>query len=300
MTARLIDGRRIADEVLAEAASQIADLKGRHGVTPGLAAVLVGEDPASALYVRNKMAACRKVGVVAETLALTAESGEDSVVETISALNQDARFHGILVQLRLLPHLHEEHVVAAISPTKNVDGLHPLNLGRLAAGAPGFVPATPLGIQTLLLRSGIDPQGKHVVILGRSNIVGKPLALLLMQKAPGANATVTVCHTGTRNIGSLTIQADILVVDTGQPRWVTGEMIKEWAVVIDVGVNRVEDLSDRRGYRLVGDVDFESVQQKAAAITPVPRGVGPVTVAMLISNTVKAARLSVERRIQAR
>ena len=296
MTAQIIDGRAISEQLLAEAARRVAKLREEEGLTPGLAAVLVGDDPASEVYVRNKTRACRQVGMLAGTFTLPKTTSEAKVLELVEKLNRDKRFHGILVQLRLPDHIQEELVTGAISPDKDVDGLHPTNLGRLALGLPGFVPATPAGILHLLMKSGHDPAGKHVVICGRSIIVGKSLALLLMQKAPGGNATVTVCHTRTRDVPSFTRQADILVVDTGQPRWVTGEMIKKGAVVIDVGVNGVPDPSAKRGYRLVGDADFESISPKAAAITPVPGGVGPVTVAMVISNTVKAAEMGLARR----
>ena len=298
MTAELIDGRAMSRAVLEEAAREVAKLKAEGDLTPGLAAVLVGDDPASEVYVRNKTRVCREVGILGETFSLPKTASEAQVLELVERLNRDERFHGTLVQLRLPEHIREDKVTGAISPEKDVDGVHPVSLGRLALGLPGFVPATPAGIQRLLLGSGHDPAGKHVVICGRSIIVGKSLALLLMQKAPGGNATVTVCHTRTRDIGSLTRQAEILVVDTGQPQWITGEMVKDGAVVIDVGVNRVPDPSAKRGYRLVGDVDFESVSPKAAAITPVPGGVGPMTVAMVIANTVKAARMALERRAQ--
>ena len=289
MTAKLIKGKPIAEAVLADTAKEAARLKAETGVTPGLAAVLVGEDHASQVYVRNKTRACEEIGIVGETFNLPANASQDEVLAQVRRLNGDGRFHGVLVQLPLPGHVNEQTVIEAIDPAKDVDGLHPVSVGRLAAGAPTFVSATPSGIQQMLLRSGYDPEGQHVVICGRSKIVGRPLALLLMQKAPGANATVTVCHTRTRNLAEITRQADILVVSTGVPRWVTGGMVREGAVVIDVGINRIEDPTAKNGTRLVGDVAFEEVVEKAEAITPVPGGVGPMTVAMVVSNTVKAA-----------
>ncbi len=295
MTAELIEGKRIAGQVLEEMAQRVATLKAQRGVTPGLTAVLVGDDPASQVYVRNKTRACEQTGLFAETVRLPQDASETQVIETVRRLNADPRFHGILVQLPLPKHVNEARVLNAIDPDKDADGLHPVNAGRLAGGQPVFVPATPLGIQQLLLRTGNDPGGKHVVICGRSNIVGMPLALLLVRKAPGANATVTICHTGTRDIAGFTRQADILVVATGKPRWVTREMVKPAAVVIDVGINRIPDATAKSGSRLVGDVDFEGVRQVAKAITPVPGGVGPMTVAMLVSSTVQAAERAAAR-----
>ncbi len=289
MSATLIEGKRIADEILAELTERVARLREAHGTTPGLAAVLVGDDPASQVYVRNKTRSCQRIGVDAETIHLSKESSQEQIVAAIEELNRDDRFHGILVQLPLPGHVDEGAVLYSVDPDKDVDGLHPVSMGRLASGHPVFVPATPLGIQQLLLRSGCDPEGKHVVILGRSTLVSKPLALLLIQKAPGANATVTMCHTRTRDLAGLTRQADVLVVSTGRPRWVTADMVKAGAVVIDVGINRIDDPTAKGGTRLVGDVDFDSVREKASAITPVPGGVGPMTVAMVVVSTVQAA-----------
>lgn len=289
MTARIIDGKQIADQVLEELAARVAQLKAARGVTPGLAAVLVGDDAAAQLYVRNKSRACARAGVFTEAVNMPAASTTAQVVARVRKLNRDARFHGILVQLPLPECIDEAAAVEAIDPCKDVDGLHPASAGRLAQGQPAYVPATPLGIQQLLLRSGFDPDGKHVVICGRSNIVSKPLAMLLVQKGVGANATVTMAHTHTHDIASITRTADILVVATGQAQWLKADMVKPGAVVIDVGTNRVADPNVRSGWRLVGDVDFEGVCHKAAAITPVPGGVGPMTVAMLVANTVKAA-----------
>lgn len=291
MSAQIIDGRKLAEEIRRELAPRLAALKER-GITPGLCAVLVGEDPASAIYVRNKTRACAEVGIFSQTLQLPPSIGEDELLGHLQRLNQDLRYHGILVQLPLPPHIHEDRIIAAVSPAKDVDGFHPVNLGRLLLGEPIFVPCTPGGVQQMLLRSGHDPAGKHVVICGRSNIVGKPLAALLMQKRAGANATVTVCHTATPDLAAYTRQADILIVAARSPRLITAPMVKEGAVVIDVGINRVPDPSAREGWRWVGDVDFPGVKEVAAAISPVPGGVGPMTVAMLLSNTVKAAELS--------
>ena len=289
MTAKIIDGKRIASEILSELTERVARLKETHGITPGLAAVLVGDDPGSQVYVRNKTRTCQNIGMAAETINLPQTASQKEIVATVQDLNRDARFHGILVQLPLPDGIDESAVLQTVDPDKDVDGLHPVSLGRLMAGHPVFVPATPLGIQQLLLRTGCDPEGKHIVILGRSTIVSKPLALLLVRKEPGANATITMCHTRTRNLAELTRQADVLVVSTGRPRWVTADMVKDGAVVIDVGINRIEDSTAKRGTRLVGDVDFDGVSEKASAITPVPGGVGPMTVAMVVSSTVLAA-----------
>jgi methylenetetrahydrofolate dehydrogenase (NADP+)/methenyltetrahydrofolate cyclohydrolase len=290
--AKILDGVALAAQVRSEVAAGVAQLRQQSGVTPGLAAVLVGDNPASTIYVRNKRRACDEVGMVSETFSLPAAASQSQVSALVERLNRDGRFHGILVQLPLPAQVSEEAVIEAVSPAKDVDGIHPFNLGKLAQGSPCFIPGTPSGVQQLLLRHGYDPAGKHVVICGRSNIVGKPLAMLLMQRHQGANATVTVCHTRTRDLASLTRQADILVAAMGQPRAITADMVKDRAVVIDVGINRVEDSSRRQGYRLEGDVDFEAVSRKAEAITPVPGGVGPMTIAMLLVNTLTAARRS--------
>ena len=290
MPAEIIDGKQMAADVRAEVADAVRGLTAASGVTPGLAAVLVGDDPASAVYVRNKGRACEEAGIISETFHLTVDTGQQELLELVQRLNADDRFHGILVQLPLPPQIDERAVIMAIDPDKDVDGLHPLNGGRLLEGRPRFLPATPAGVQLMLMRSGNDPGGKHVVIVGRSNIVGKPLAALLIQKAPAANATVTVCHTGTKDLGALTRQADIIVAAVGRPNTITADMVREGVVVIDVGMNRVDDASKKSGYRLVGDVDFEAVAEKASAITPVPGGVGPMTIAMLLSNTLRAAQ----------
>lgn len=292
--AEVIDGKAIAAEVRAEIRDEVAELKGR-GVGLGLAAVLVGRDPASSIYVETKRRASAEVGIGSEVVKLPTSVTQEELLEKIYVLNEDPRFNGILVQRPLPDHISEADVLEAVDPGKDVDGFHPRNLGRLLAGSPSFVPATPLGIRELLLRSGHPPDGKGVVIVGRSNIVGKPLAALLMQKSRGANATVTVCHSSTMRLEDYTRRADILVVAAGRPQMVGSDMVREGAVVVDVGINRVEDPARRRGYRIVGDVDFEGVSRVAGAITPVPGGVGPMTVAMLLRNTVVAAKRLAEK-----
>ena len=293
MTANILDGKALAEEIRGEVATGVAEMQQKHGVTPGLAAVLVGDDPASAIYVRNKRRACDEVGMVSDTFLMPADSTNEQVLARVQALNGDPRFHGILVQLPMPPQIDERLIIESLDPTKDVDGLHPFNVGKLVQGRADFVPGTPAGIQQILLRNGHDPGGANVVVCGRSNIVGKPMALLLMQRADGANATVTVCHTRTKNLAEITRQADILVAAIGRPSAITADMIKEGAVVIDVGINRVDDASQKRGYRLEGDVDFDAVSEKASAITPVPGGVGPMTIAMLLVNTLTATRLSI-------
>ena len=293
MTAKILDGKALAEEIRGEVATGVAEMQQKHGVTPGLAAVLVGDDPASAIYVRNKRRACDEVGMVSDTFLMPADSTNEQVLARVQALNDDPRFHGILVQLPMPLQIDERLIIESLDPTKDVDGLHPFNVGKLVQGRADFVPGTPAGIQQILLRNGHDPGGANVVVCGRSNIVGKPMALLLMQRADGANATVTVCHTRTKNLAEITRQADILVAAIGRPSAITADMIKEGAVVIDVGINRVDDASQKRGYRLEGDVDFDAVSEKASAITPVPGGVGPMTIAMLLVNTLTATRLSI-------
>ena len=293
MTAKILDGKALAEEIRGEVATGVAEMQQKHSVTPGLAAVLVGDDPASAIYVRNKRRACDEVGVVSDTFLMPADSTNEQVLARVQALNKDPRFHGILVQLPMPPQIDERLIIESLDPTKDVDGLHPFNVGKLAQGRADFVPGTPAGIQQILLRNGHDPAGANVVVCGRSDIVGKPMALLLMQRADGANATVTVCHTRTKNLAEITRQADILVAAIGLPSTITADMVKEGAVVIDVGINRVDDASQKRGYRLEGDVDFDGVSKKASAITPVPGGVGPMTIAMLLVNTLTATRLSI-------
>jgi methylenetetrahydrofolate dehydrogenase (NADP+)/methenyltetrahydrofolate cyclohydrolase len=291
--AKILDGQALAKEVRGEVAAGVVEMGENHQVTPGLAAVLVGDDPASAVYVRNKRRACDEVGMFIETFALPASTSQNELLELVDRLNQDSRFHGILVQLPLPDQIDQYAVIEALDPRKDVDGIHPFNAGQLLQGRAAFVPGTPAGIQQLLLRNGYDPAGRDVVVCGRSEIVGKPLAALLMQRQSGANATVTVCHTRTTDLEAHTRRADILVAAIGQPKAITADMVKNGAVVIDVGINRVEDTTRRRGYRLVGDVDFEAVSEKAEAITPVPGGVGPMTIASLLVNTLAAARINI-------
>jgi methylenetetrahydrofolate dehydrogenase (NADP+) / methenyltetrahydrofolate cyclohydrolase len=291
----VIDGKRIAADVRSELRPRLASLVS-HAVVPGLAAILVGNDPASRLYVRNKARACEEMGMGHRTIELPTDSTEASLIEEIGRLNRDPEVHGILVQQPLPPHLSTTAIVSAIDPRKDVDCFHPDNVGLLLLGVPRFAPATPSGIVELLVRSGHSPEGKDVVIAGRSNVVGKPLAALLLQKAPKANATVTVVHSGTADLGSHTRRAEILVAAMGSPGTITASMVRAGSVVVDVGTSRIPDPKTRSGYRTVGDVDFETVRPKAAAITPVPGGVGPMTIAMLLVNTVHAAELAVGRR----
>jgi methylenetetrahydrofolate dehydrogenase (NADP+)/methenyltetrahydrofolate cyclohydrolase len=289
---KVIDGKAIAAEIRAEVAQGVAELKEKHGINAGLAAVLVGDDPASAVYVRNKEKAAAEAGIYGEVIRMPAETTQDQLLAQIDKLNHDDKFHGFIVQLPVPDQIDEDTVIEAISPDKDVDGLHPANVGRLVMGKPRFVSATPAGIQQLLLRTGIDPSGKHVVICGRSNIVGKPAANLLMQRAKGSNSTITVCHTRTKNLNDITRQADILIAAMGVPQIIKADMVSEGVVVIDVGMNSIEAPERKSGRRLVGDVDYDEVFPKASAITPVPGGVGPMTIAMLLFNTHKAARFA--------
>jgi methylenetetrahydrofolate dehydrogenase (NADP+)/methenyltetrahydrofolate cyclohydrolase len=288
MTAEIIDGNAIAAQVRDEVAREVERLK-RSDVEPGLAVVLVGEDPGSVSYVRGKTRDAVETGMRSETFRFPATITQDELLTFVYGLNDDPRWHGVLVQLPLPSHIDETLVTAAVRPEKDVDGLHPVNVGRLFRGEPALLSCTPHGVVQLLLRTGHDPAGQHVVICGRSNLVGKPLAGLLMRKARGGNATVTVCHTATRDLAAHTRRADILIAVMGRPRVITADMVRQGAVVIDVGVNRVPDASRKSGGRLVGDVDFDAVKERAAAITPVPGGVGPMTRAMLLYNTVVAA-----------
>lgn len=288
MTAKLITGKEIAEEIRQELRNKVAELKAR-GVTPGLAVVLVGEDPASQQYVRNKARGCEDLGIYSRTILLPTDTSEEKVLSVVDELNADPQIHGFLVQLPLPKHIDENKVILRIDPKKDADGFHPINVGRMLIGNPLFLPATPHGIQEMLLRSGIDPEGKHVVVVGRSNIVGKPVAAILMQKSKGANATVTICHSRTKDLAALTRMGDIIIAAIGSPRFITADMVKEGAVVIDVGTNRVDDPTAKKGYRWVGDVDFEAVKEKASTITPVPGGVGPMTIVMLMQNTIVAA-----------
>lgn len=287
-TAKIIDGRKIAAEIRSELADEVESMAKK--VIPGLAVVIVGNNPASEVYVRMKKKACSDIGITSFSHELPSNCTERRLLNLVQRLNKDPKVHGILVQLPLPKQINELKVLNAIDPSKDVDGFHPVSVGKLLNGDKTFLPCTPHGCQELLMRSGNDPAGKHVVIVGRSNIVGKPLAAMLMQKANGANATVTVCHSRTKNIASITKQADILIAAIGVPEFIKARMVKDNVVVIDVGVNRVEDKTKKRGYRLVGDVDFKGVSKKAKAITPVPGGVGPMTITMLLKNTIDSAK----------
>ena len=290
MPAKLIDGTAIGAAMRKELGAEIATLQ-KQGIRPGLAVVLIGDNPASEVYVRMKGKACEEAGMHSVTIKRPKETSEADLLAELERLNNDAAIHGILVQLPLPKQIDTNRVLHAVDPRKDVDGFHPENVGKVAGGdATGFRPATPYGVQQLLLRSGVETKGAHAVIVGRSNIVGRPMAALLLQDGPGGNATVTVCHSRTRNIDQITRQADILIVAIGKPEFVTGSMVKPGAVVIDVGVNRVDDPSKKQGYRLVGDVKFDEAKQVASAITPVPGGVGPMTITMLLYNTVQAAK----------
>jgi methylenetetrahydrofolate dehydrogenase (NADP+)/methenyltetrahydrofolate cyclohydrolase len=293
VSARVLDGTAIAQAIRAEVAAEVSRLSAR-GRKPGLAAVLVGDNPASAVYVRSKGKACEEAGMHSVTLRLPEAASEAELLETVDRLNADSQIHGILVQLPLPKHIDSEKVLRRIDPAKDVDGFHPINVGKLVIGdKTAFRPATPYGVQQMLIRSGIDTRGAHAVIVGRSNIVGRPLANLLIQQGPGGDATVTVCHSRTRDLPSVTRTADILIAAIGKPEFVTADMVRPGVVVIDVGINRVDDPSRPRGYRLVGDVAYEAVAEKAAAITPVPGGVGPMTIAMLLQNTLQAMQQTV-------
>jgi methylenetetrahydrofolate dehydrogenase (NADP+)/methenyltetrahydrofolate cyclohydrolase len=291
MTAQLIRGAEIAAQIREELTKEIAELKEKHNVVPGLVTVLVGADPASQVYVGSKEKTSKEMGIYSERYDLPAETKQEELLKLIDKLNKDPKIHGILVQLPLPKHLNEEEVLYAIDPKKDVDGFHPVNVGKLMIGEPDYLPCTPAGIQQLLIRSGTQIEGAEVVIVGRSNIVGKPIANILLQKAPGANATVTICHTRTRDISFHTKRADILIVAAGKPKAVTADMVKEGVVVIDVGVNQIGTTPEGKRI-LAGDVDFDTVKEKAKAITPVPGGVGPMTITMLMMNTVRAAKLA--------
>lgn len=284
----IIDGKEVAKAIRSGLKAKIQGLKDK-GVTPGLAAVLIGDDPASQTYVSSKAKACDKLGLYSEVIRRPADTSQEELLEIVRGLNKSPNIHGILVQSPLPKHMDELAVTLTIDPVKDVDGFHPHNVGMMLIGRPGLLPCTPHGIVKLLEHYRIDPAGKEVVVVGRSNIVGKPIAAILVQKAPMANATVTIAHSRTRNLAEICRRADILIAAIGRPNTITGDMIKEGAVVIDVGVNRVDDATTEKGYRLVGDVDFEAAMLKTSAITPVPGGVGPMTIAMLMSNTVEAA-----------
>ena len=292
MSAKIISGTEIAKQIREELKKEIAELKERHGVTPGLATVLVGDDPASKVYVGAKEKSCKNLGLYSKRIDLPGETSEKDILALIDKLNKDPQVHGILVQLPLPKQINESRVLYAIDPAKDVDGFHPVNVGKMVIGEKCFLPCTAHGILELLVRSGVQTEGVEVVVVGRSNIVGKPVLNLMLQKRPTGNATVTLCHTRTKDLAFHTKRADILIVATGYPRTVTGDMVKEGVVVIDVGVNRIGKTPEGKAI-LVGDVDFESVKEKAAAITPVPGGVGPMTIVMLMKNTVEAARNSI-------
>jgi len=290
VSARILDGAAIARQIRAEIAREVAALSAQ-GVIPGLAVVIVGEDPASQVYVKSKGEACREAGMHSETIRLPATTTQAELLATVDRLNADPRIHGFLIQLPLPKQIDSEQVLHRVAPEKDVDGFHPMNVGKLAVGdASAFRPATPFGVQQMLIRSGIETRGAHAVIVGRSNIVGKPLANLLLQDGPGGNATVTVCHSRSQDLPALTRQADIMVVAIGKPRFVTADMVRPGAVVVDVGINRVADPGNPKGYAIVGDVDYGPVAEVASAITPVPGGVGKMTIAMLLANTLQAAR----------
>lgn len=293
MTAKLILGKDVSEEIYGELRQRIDALKAK-GVTPGLAVVLVGDDPASQVYVRKKGEMCESLGMKSVTVRMPGDITQEQLMAKVDELNNDPTIHGFLVQLLLPSHLDEEQVINSISPSKDVDCFHPTNVGRVLIGNPDFLPATPAGVQQMIIRSGVETSGKHVVVIGRSNIVGKPMAAMMVQKGIGADSTVTIVHSRTKDLPSITRQADILIVAIGKPRFVTADMVKEGAVVIDVGTNRVEDPTHPKGSRLVGDVDFEAVKDRASAITPVPGGVGPMTICMLMANAVKAAERASE------
>ncbi len=291
METKIIDGKAIAAEVKADVAKKVSELKAK-GITPCLAVILVGDNPASVSYVTGKRKALAEAGMLDRSLTLPKETTEAELLSLIKELNEDKTVHGILVQLPLPSHINEKTVTNAISPEKDVDGFHPVNVGKLVTGEKGFLPCTPNGITVLLKKMNVKTDGANVVVIGRSNIVGKPMALLMLRKE--FNSTVTICHTGSKNVSDYTKNADIIIVASGHPNTLTGDMIKEGAVVIDVGVNRIADASKKSGFRLVGDCDFESINNKASFITPVPGGVGPMTIAMLIYNTLESAERMIE------
>jgi methylenetetrahydrofolate dehydrogenase (NADP+)/methenyltetrahydrofolate cyclohydrolase len=288
MTAKIIDGKQIAAQMREELKQKVAALKTK-GITPGLAVILVGEDPASKSYVTAKEKACEEIGMYSSDNRLPASAYQTELLVLIEKLNHDPKIHGILVQLPLPKQINEDTVLLAIDPRKDVDGFHPVNVGKMVVGQRAYFPCTPHGVIQLLTRSGVKLDGAEVVVVGRSNIVGKPVANMLIQKSPTGNATVTVCHTRTTNLAEHVRRADIIIAAAGRPNTITADMVKPGAVVIDVGVNRIDDATKKNGYRLVGDVDFEAVKEKASLITPVPGGVGPMTITMLLYNTVESA-----------
>ena len=291
MAGKIIDGKQIASEIRAELKTQVAELKTKD-IVPGLGVILVGADPASISYVTAKERACEEAGIYSEDNRLDAETTEEELLTLINKMNNDPKINGILVQLPLPKHIDEQKVLLAIDPAKDVDGFHPMNVGKMVVGDKAFLPCTPHGIVQMILRTGIQLEGAEVVIVGRSNIVGKPLANMLIQKSPPGNATVTVCHTRTKDAAAHTKRADIVIAAAGFPNTVTADMVKDGVVVIDVGVNRVEDATKKNGYRLVGDADFDAIKEKASYITPVPGGVGPMTITMLLYNTVESAKMA--------
>jgi methylenetetrahydrofolate dehydrogenase (NADP+)/methenyltetrahydrofolate cyclohydrolase len=294
MTAHIIDGKAIAAQMRDELKQKVAQLKTK-GVTPGLAVILVGEDPASKSYVTAKEKACEEIGMHSSDNRLPASTSQAELLALIEKFNKDPEIHGILVQLPLPKQIDEDTVLLAIDPKKDVDGFHPVNVGRMVVGQKAYMPCTPHGVIQLLTRSGVKLDGAEVVVVGRSNIVGKPVANMLIQKSPTGNATVTVCHTRTKNLAEHVRRADIIIAAAGRPNTITADMVKPGAVVIDVGVNRIEDATKKNGFRLVGDVDFEAVKEKASLITPVPGGVGPMTITMLLYNTVESAERTLSK-----
>jgi methylenetetrahydrofolate dehydrogenase (NADP+)/methenyltetrahydrofolate cyclohydrolase len=289
MAAKIIDGKQTAADMRAELKAEVAKLKAQ-GIIPGLGVILVGDDPASKSYVTAKERTCEELGIYSDDNRLPADTSQQDLLALVKKMNADSKINGILVQLPLPKGLNEAEVLLTIDPNKDVDGFHPTNVGKMVVGEKAFLPCTPHGVIQLLLRSGVKIEGAEVVIVGRSNIVGKPLANMLIQKSPTGNATVTVCHTRTKDLTAHTKRADILIAAVGRPNTITADMVKDGVVVIDVGVNRVEDATKKKGYRLVGDVDFENVSKKASLITPVPGGVGPMTITMLLYNTVESAK----------
>lgn len=290
MLENTINGIEIAASIRSDLRTSVEAFSKKSGAFPSLAVILIGDNPASAVYVRNKEKACSEVGITTQSFNLPESTTEQELLELVERLNSDSNFHGILVQLPLPPHIRPAKVINQLNPSKDVDGLHPTNMGLLLTGSPYLVPCTPAGIQELLLRSGHLPDGKHVVVCGRSDIVGKPIAALLVQRNDRANATVSICHSQTPNLSHITRQADILIAAIGKPNTITADMVKEGVVVIDVGINRIPDNTRKSGHRLVGDVDYTNIQAKASGITPVPGGVGPMTIAMLLKNTLTAAQ----------
>jgi methylenetetrahydrofolate dehydrogenase (NADP+)/methenyltetrahydrofolate cyclohydrolase len=294
MTAKIIDGKQIAAQMRDELKQKVTQLKTK-GVTPGLAVILVGEDPASKSYVTAKEKACEEIGMHSSDNRLPASTSQAELLALIEKFNKDAKIHGILVQLPLPKQISEDIVLLAIDPKKDIDGFHPVNVGRMVVGQDSYLPCTPHGVIQLLVRSGVKLDGAEVVVVGRSNIVGKPVANMLIQKSPTGNATVTICHTRTKNLADHVRRADIIIAAAGRPNTITADMVKPGAVVIDVGVNRIEDAARKNGFRLVGDVDFEAVKEKASLITPVPGGVGPMTITMLLYNTVESAERTLSK-----